>query len=308
MSGPAGVAPAAGSAQDGTGGPDVGALVRPAAAGMMLGLLRRVLAGGFGGTGRPMMRLAWGAAGLGLLGAAWQGGYVALGPFVLPSLGATFGELAQLIASGAAWSPLLQTAGHALTGFLVGGACGLALGLLGGFVWPVAAAAGPVLTAILGTPPIAWVVLALLWFGPGGAAPVFTVAITAAPIVFLAGLHGVRARDVQLMEMARIYRAPLLQRLSDILLPRLAQALAPALATALAFSFKVSVMAEVLSGADGVGGAIADARAVLDLPQTMAWIVLVVMVLLAVDAVLFAPLRGWLAANGGAPVAATAKG
>lgn len=300
MSRPAGVAPAAGAAQEGAGGPDAGALVRPAAAGMMLGLLRRVLAGGFGGTGRPLARLAWGAAGLALLGAAWQAGYAALGPFVLPSLGATFGELAQLIGSGAAWPPLLQTAGHALMGFIAGGACGLALGLLGGFAWPVAAAARPVLTAILGTPPIAWVVLALLWFGPGGAAPVFTVAITAAPIVFLAALHGVRARDAQLMEMARIYRAPLLQRLSDILLPRLAQALAPALATALAFSFKVSVMAEVLSGADGVGGAIADARAVLDLPQTMAWIVLVVMVLLAVDTVLFAPLRGWLAANGGA--------
>lgn len=250
-----------------------------------------------------LARWGWGGLGLLALAAAWQAGHDALGPFVLPSLGATFGELADLVRSGAALPPLLQTAGHALGGFLIGGACGLALGLLGGFVLPVGAMSAPVLTAILGTPPIAWVVLALLWFGPGGGAPIFTVAVTAAPIVFLAALQGVRDRDAALMEMARIYRAPARQRLSDILLPRLAQALAPAFATALAFSFKVAVMAEVLSGADGVGGAIAAARAYLDLPQTMAWIVLVVLVLLVADAVLFAPLRGWLARTG-APVAA----
>lgn len=258
---------------------------------------------------RPRLaRWGWGTFGLLALLAAWQAGHDALGPFVLPSVGATFGALMELVRSGAALPPVLQTATHALAGFLIGGACGLAFGLSGGFVMPIGAAVAPVLTAILGTPPIAWVVLALLWFGPGGGAPIFTVAVTAAPIVFLAALQGVRDRDPHLMEMARIYRAPALQRLGDILLPRLAQVLAPALATALAFSFKVSVMAEVLSGADGVGGAIAAARAYLDLPQTMAWIVLVVMVLLCVDAVLFAPLRSWLAASGAAPQPAGAGG
>ncbi|MBB6307602.1 ABC transporter permease [Xanthobacter tagetidis] len=246
----------------------------------------------------------WGALGLVALALAWQAGHWAFGPFVLPSLAETGRALAGLIASGAAVPALAQTAVHALGGFLAGGAAGLALGLLGGAFVPVGAAVRPALTAILGTPPIAWVVLALLWFGPGGGAPTFTVAVTAAPIVFLAALQGVRAGDPRLAEMAAVYRAPPLQRLTDLLLPRLAQFLAPAFATALAFAFKVAVMAEVLSGADGVGGAIATARAYLDLPQTMAWIVLVVAALLAADAVLFAPLRGWIAANGPAPAAA----
>ncbi|MEP9351340.1 ABC transporter permease subunit [Xanthobacter sp. KR7-225] len=256
------------------------------------------------GGGVHLARVGWGAFGLLALALAWQAGNWAFGPFVLPSLAETGAALAGLVAGGAALRPLTETAAHSLGGFLAGASAGLALGLLGGVFVPVGAAVRPVLTAILGTPPIAWVVLALLWFGPGGGAPTFTVAVTAAPIVFLAALQGVRARDPRLSEMATVYRAPALLRLTDLLLPRLAQFLAPAFATALAFSFKVSVMAEVLSGADGVGGAIATARAHLDLPQTMAWIVLVVAFLLATDAALFAPLRGWLAANGTAPAAA----
>ncbi|MFG1478111.1 ABC transporter permease subunit [Xanthobacter sp. V4C-4] len=244
-------------------------------------------------------RWGWGALGVALLLAAWQWGFQAFGPFVLPSLPDTARAIWRLFATGQALPALAATAGHALGGFAAGGAAGLAAGLAGGLVLPVGAAMAPVLIMILGTPPIAWVVLALLWFGPGGGAPAFTVAVTAAPIVFLAALQGVRSRDPRLDEMARIYRAPPWQRASDLILPALADHLVPAFATALAFSFKVAVMAEVLSGASGVGGGIATARAYLDLAETMAWIVLVVAFLLAADAVLLAPLRGWVAARAG---------
>lgn len=248
---------------------------------------------------RPLAVLIWTLAGLALLALAWQGGAVAFGPFVLPTLAETARAMAALVASGKAGPALLATLVHALGGCLAGGAAGLVAGIAGGLVLPVGAMARPVFTALLGTPPIAFVVLALLWFGPGGMAAGVTVAVTAAPIVFLAALQGVRSRDPALAEMARLYRAPPLQRLTDLVLPALADFLVPAFATALAFSFKVAVMAEVLSGADGVGGGIATARAHFDLPETMAWIVLAVAVLLAADGLLLAPLRGWRAAREG---------
>ncbi|MFS8038129.1 ABC transporter permease [Xanthobacter sp. AM11] len=242
--------------------------------------------------------LPWTAAGLALLAAAWQWGAVAFGPFVLPTLAETARAVVRLVASGVAAPALLETAAHALGGCLAGAGVGLLVGMAGGLLLPVGAMSRPVFTALLGTPPIAWVVLALLWFGPGGMAAAFTVAVTAAPIVFLAALQGVRSRDPALTEMARLYRVPPLMRLTDLLLPSLADFLVPAFATALAFSFKVAVMAEVLSGADGVGGGIATARAHFDLPQTMAWIVMAVAVLLLADALLLVPLRNWRAVRG----------
>lgn len=237
----------------------------------------------------------WGIAGLLALAGAWQWGAVAFGPFVLPSLAETGEAVVRLVATGKAGPALLATLVHALAGCAVGGAAGFLLGVAGGLVLPAGAMSYPVFTALLGTPPIAWVVLALLWFGPGGGAATFTVAITAAPILFIATLQGVRSRDGALAEMARLYRAPPLMRFTDLVLPALADFLIPAIATALAFSFKVAVMAEVLSGDDGVGGGIATARAHFDLPETMAWIVLAVGALITADALLLAPLRRWRA-------------
>ncbi|QRG05956.1 hypothetical protein EZH22_23515 [Xanthobacter dioxanivorans] len=53
----------------------------------------------------------------------------------------------------------------------------------------------------------------------------------------------------------------------------------------------------------GIAGGIATARAHFDLPETMAWIVLAVLVLLLADVLLLAPLRGWRAMRGGRPAA-----
>lgn len=256
----------------------------------------------------PALRSAiWGMAGLLVLAGAWQWGAVAFGPFVLPSLAETGEAVVRLVAAGKAGPALLATLVHALAGCAAGGAVGFLLGVAGGLALPVGAMSYPVFTALLGTPPIAWVVLALLWFGPGGGAATFTVAITAAPILFIATLQGMRSRDRGLAEMAQLYRAPAFMRFTDLVLPALADFLIPALATALAFSFKVAVMAEVLSGADGVGGGIATARSHFDLPETMAWIVLAIAVLILADALLLAPLRRRRAGRGApAPLSAEA--
>ncbi|UJX47859.1 ABC transporter permease subunit [Xanthobacter sp. YC-JY1] len=245
-------------------------------------------------------------AGLLALAGAWQWGAMVFGPFVLPSLAETGEAVVRLVDSGKAGPALLATLVHALAGCAAGGAVGFLLGVAGGLAMPVGAMSYPVFTALLGTPPIAWVVLALLWFGPGGGAATFTVAITAAPILFIATLQGMRSRDRGLAEMAQLYRAPAFMRFTDLVLPALADFLIPALATALAFSFKVAVMAEVLSGADGVGGGIATARSHFDLPETMAWIVLAIAVLILADALLLAPLRRRRAGRG-APVPLSAE-
>ncbi|MFL9829009.1 ABC transporter permease subunit, partial [Rhodoplanes sp. SY1] len=118
--------------------------------------------------------------------------------------------------------------------------------------------------------------------------------------------QGVAARDRKLSEMAQVYGAPPLLRLRALLLPQLLDHLLPALATALAFAWKVAVMAEVLGGGVGIGGRIADARAHLDLAETMAWILLAIALLLACDAVLLAPVRRRLA--GRRPAVATITG
>lgn len=243
----------------------------------------------------PQADTLWGAAGLALLALGWTLVNWRSGPFVLPSLAETGTALLRVIADGSAARATAATLLHAVGGAALGAAIGLLLGLGGGLWRPLGAALAPSATAILGVPPIAWIVLAFLWFGVGVTALLFTVTIATLPIVFAAALQGMRARDPGLVEMARVFRLPRRTRLARIILPELAVHIAPALSTAFAIAWKVALTAEVLGDGSGIGGNFATARAHLDLPEAMAWIVLVVILLLVTDAALLGPLRRWIA-------------
>jgi NitT/TauT family transport system permease protein len=140
-------------------------------------------------------------------------------------------------------------------------------------------------------PPIAWLVLAMLWFGAGDGTPVFTVFVACLPVVFIGALQGTRTLDHHLKDMARAYRLPWRMRLLDLYLPHVAAYLFPAWITALGSSWKVAVMAELLATSDGVGAALAVTRSHLDTSASLAWICAVVGSLLALEYALLEPIK-----------------
>ncbi len=224
-------------------------------------------------------------AGLGLaaLLGLWQAGFILGGPFMLPAPAESFATALAFIRSGEVWQPAAMTTLHVLIGFVIGAGAGLILGLAGGAIDDLGAALDAISTIILGIPPIIWIVLALFWFGPHGIVPTFTVAIGIAPLVFAAALAGMRAAHPDFAELAAGFHASWRQRLYEIHLPQLSVALAPALTSALGFSWKMALMAEVLDAGSGLGGRIALARANLDLPATMAWVVIALALLFGTD-------------------------
>lgn len=245
----------------------------------------------------PAGRVLWGTIGLAAVGLAWELGHRAFGPFVLPRPVDAAQTLLHLTASGEAAAALKLTAMQSLIGWASGCLLGAALAMLAASSQRARFALKPVTTAFLGIPPVAWLVLAFLWFGSAGLMPAFTVAITIFPVIFLAVLHGLDARDSGLAEMARLYNASRWLRWTDIDLPQLLDHLLPAAATALGFAWKVCIMAEVMGSGTGIGGRLATARAHLDLSEAMAWIILVMLLVLACDLALVAPVRSWAAAR-----------
>ncbi|QNP58327.1 ABC transporter permease [Paenacidovorax monticola] len=234
----------------------------------------------------------WGAAASLLLFAAlWEWGAGFYGPLILPDPLTTFATLAALVRSGAAWPELAATARRALAGLLLAATVGSALGLLAGLSMTAAMMARPWVTLLLGMPPIAWLVLAMLWFGAGDGTPVFTVFVACLPVVFMGALQGTRTLDHPLKDMARAYRLPWRMRLLDVYLPHVAAYLFPAWITALGSSWKVAVMAELLATSDGVGAALAVARSHLDTSASLAWISAVVGSLLALEYALLEPVK-----------------
>jgi NitT/TauT family transport system permease protein len=232
----------------------------------------------------------WGFLGIALLLALWEWGHRVYGPLILPGLDDTAAILWQMIRDGRVWPALAETAGHAGLGWALGALAGTVGGLLAGLRDEVQRTLQPVAVILLGVPAIAWVVLALLWFG-GGWAVVFTVAVATGPLVFAASVEGVRSLDGGLVRMARVFRVPLPARLLNLEVPHMTSHLFPALATAFAMAWKVSVMAELLAGAGGIGDGLAAARAHVDTAEIMAWVVVVVGVLVVVDLGVLQPVQ-----------------
>lgn len=234
----------------------------------------------------------WGSiASLLLCLAAWEAVATHYGPLILPDPASVFATLMQQLEDGSAWPELLISARRALAGLGLAIFAGSLLGLIAGLFMTASMMARPLVTVLLGTPPVAWLVLAMLWFGADDGTPIFTVFIACFPVVFIGALQGTRTLDHHLKDMAQVFRLPGHMKLLDIYLPHVLSYLFPAWIAALGTSWKVVVMAELLASSDGVGAALAVSRAHLDTAATLAWIAAVVGLLLAVEYLLLEPIK-----------------
>lgn len=234
----------------------------------------------------------WGAiTSLLLFCALWEFGGQVYGDLVLPGPVATLERLSAMFGSGLAVPELAISARRALYGLGLALAVGTVLGLLAGRSMTAAMVSRPLVTLLLGMPPIAWLVLAMLWFGMGDATPVFTVFIACFPIAFAGAMQGARTVDNKLRDMAQSYRLSWWMMVTDVHLPHVTSYLFPAWITALGTSWKVVVMAELLTTVDGVGAALAVSRTQLDTASSLGWIVAVLGLLLALEYLFLEPVK-----------------
>lgn len=233
-----------------------------------------------------------GLAALCVLAAAWQAGHEAYGAFILASPLETLRQIGGLAADPDTWSVAGTTLQRAVTGFALVTAAGVFLGVAAGYSPGTLRIASPLITVLLGVPPIAWIVLAMIWFGGTDATVRTVIVVTALPVVFLGAAHGIATRDRSLDRMAQAFGAGPVRRFLTVGIRQTTTTLFPAFALALGIAFKVAVMAELLANAGGVGGALADARINLDIAQALAWVVIAVAMLLIVEYTLVHPLKG----------------
>ena len=238
-----------------------------------------------------LQRYTPGLLGMGLGLGLWQWGHWVYGAFILPS---------PLHTAQAAWL-ILTTPSHVLVMGLtlwrvviaasLSLLLGAPLGIMAGYSPFLLKMLQPWVMILLGMPAIAWIVLTMLWFGPTHAAVVFTIVVVTLPVIFLGAAEGVLTRDRRLEDMAAAFGAGRWQQFYRVALRHIIAQLAPVLAIATALSFKVAIMAELLTNVSGIGGALARSRANLAVDEAMAWIALAVMALLAVEIMALQPLR-----------------
>src|SRR5690606_19172422 len=101
---------------------------------------------------------------------------------------------------------------RAIEGFLLVAVIGGALGLAVGYSAAAMRLARPLLTIIMGVPPIAWIVLAMIWFGSTSGTVLATVVVASFPLVFATVAEATATRDRALEDMAKAFGAGPFQR------------------------------------------------------------------------------------------------
>lgn len=195
--------------------------------------------------------------------------------------------LARLIelAEGPLWTELWRTIWRSLWGSTAAVACGVALGLGTGSSPAAAALTRPLRAILTGIPPIITVVLVSLWVGLDGDGAPWVVALATVPLVWLATAEAVRAIDPDLIQMSAGLHVSWWWRLTRLTLPAISAPVVAAAAYVAGTSIRLTIMAELLSGSDGVGARIARARTTLDTPEVFAWALVAVGLALVLEVV-----------------------
>lgn len=206
---------------------------------------------------------------------------------ILPSLY----EVVEDLAYGAADGTLLLALGTSMWRLAVGLAMaiggGMALGILMARSEPVNQTAGPLVLGLQSIPSIAWVPLALIWFGISGAGIIFVTAIGTVFAVTINTYTGVKNIDPHYIEAARNMGAKGGQLVTNVLIPAAFPYMISGFKQGWAFAWRGLIGAEILFSYLGLGFLLNVGRQTIDVSQVVA-VMLVIMALgMIVDGLIF---------------------
>ncbi len=234
----------------------------------------------------------WGSiASILLFLALWDFGNQLYGNLALPSPKETINTLFLILHNENIQNDIAITIKRAFFGFSISLIFGSLLGLLAGLFVTASMMSRPIVTILVGMPPIAWIVLAMIWFGMSDTTVIFTVVIASFPIVFVGALQGTRTLEGNLKQMADSFNLPFKMKMFDLYFPHIFSYIFPAWISALGMAWKIVVMAELLSANDGIGSALAIARSQLDTPTALALVLIMIGSLLLIEYLILEPIK-----------------
>ena len=166
----------------------------------------------------------------------------------------------QRLYSGTFHLHALATLGRVGAGFALAVLLGIPAGVASGRNNLVATAIDPLVQAFRAVPGIAWLPLAMLWFGVGNQLAIFLIGLAAFFPVYLNTLHGMRAVPEHWLEAARMLGASRWQVATRVLLPAAMPAIETGVRMALGVSCAYVVLGESNGVTYGLGALIMDSR------------------------------------------------
>jgi ABC-type nitrate/sulfonate/bicarbonate transport system permease component len=215
----------------------------------------------------PLPRLVSSDAALGLVGvaatvAAWEtcARVGLIDPALFPSPSLAIHAAAQRLTMDTFADNLFWSLFRVFSGFLIGAAAGATVGIAAGWYRGFGAIVRPAVELLRPIPPLAWIPLAIIWFGLGEPSKFFIIFLGAFFPVVTAAYQGMRAVDPMLLRAAQTMGLGGLPLLLRVAVPAAAPDLATGLRIGWGLSFGVLVAAELVAADRGLGYMIINER------------------------------------------------
>lgn len=236
------------------------------------------------------VNVLWMAAGIGLLLFIWT--LIALklaNAVLLPTPAAVFIGFGKLLADGSLLNDVWASLQRVFIGFLIAASIGVPLAMLLAYFAIPRRIVLPVINLIRPIPPIAWIPIAILWFGIGNKPSYFITAIAAFFPVFINSFFGGMSVDDHHVNAAKCLGAKKSALVLLVLFPSALPMIWTGLKIGLGQSWMAVVTAELIAAQSGLGYMIQVSRLNLETAH-----VLVGMVTIGVLGALMTLSLGWL--------------
>eukprot|EP00831_Metopus_contortus_P030225 TRINITY_DN24819_c0_g4_i1.p4 TRINITY_DN24819_c0_g4~~TRINITY_DN24819_c0_g4_i1.p4 ORF type:complete len:252 (-),score=65.07 TRINITY_DN24819_c0_g4_i1:1176-1931(-) len=231
------------------------------------------------------------AVSLGVALTGWQICSLTAGAMLVPTPLEVGRELLRMSMQAETWLTVAITVARGAAGMFSALICALILGIATGRSPTAMRLCTPLVAALQSCPPVLWITLLMVWAGTGSLVPMAVVFATVFPLLFANVAQGCLALDQRLFDMARLYRVPRWRILCRIILPGLTPYLLAGLSYAAATSWKVTAVAEFLGSSTGIGAKLFWAYRMLEMPEIFAWASIVILLGVALELMVIAPLR-----------------
>jgi ABC-type nitrate/sulfonate/bicarbonate transport system permease component len=200
----------------------------------------------------------------------------------------TFAEMAW---SGYLWDQVSVSLVRVLIGFSLSVLISVPLGIAMGISPSVNNFAEPFVRIFSPIPGVAWIPLAILWYGLGDSAAIFIITVSSIFPILLNTIQGVRAVDPNLIDAARTMGATRWQIIRRVTFPSLIPYLITGFRTGLGYSWRVVITAEMVGVPKGIGYMLAVGRSTGHTAITIVTMICLGLMMLIVEELVFAPLE-----------------
>ncbi len=246
-------------------------------------------------------KVFYAAASLGLFLAVWQlasltglfGRYpVRLMSLFLPSPVQVAGTFGELISSGELWRHVGVSIYRVAVGFLIAAAIGIPLGAAMARYRRVYDFFEPVLRLFQPIPGVAWVPLAIIWFGLGDRAAIFIIVVGSVFPILLNTIQGLRDVDSVLVKAALTAGAQHWHVLTKVIVPSVIPYLVTGFRLGVGFAWRVVLAAEMVGVPSGLGYMLTLGRGVGRTDITLVTMVTLGVIMFLTEQLFFIPLEG----------------